>query len=201
MLISIVVITVLISVLAFRNHEITDKLSLKPTLVLRKFQLYRIFSHALVHADWAHLIVNMYVLFIFGEITLYHFSIHFGKSGTMLFFLFYALSLLFSSLYTLYKHRNDNYYTAIGASGAVNAVVFSTLLFDPWNNVYFFGVIPIPGIIFGALYLIYSAYMGRKNADNIGHDAHFFGALFGLIFPIIIHFDLLQLFIKNLIAR
>ena len=93
------------------------------------------------------------------------------------------------------------YYSAIGASGAVMAVVFTSIFFDPWNKLYFFGLIPIPGIVFGALYLAYSWYMSKQNKDNIGHDAHFFGAIFGLVYPVIIDPSLLHHFISKLFGN
>jgi membrane associated rhomboid family serine protease len=104
-------------------------------------------------------------------------------------------------LFSIFKHKNNPYYSAVGASGAVMAVVFTTIFFDPWNKLWFFGVIPIPGIVFGILYLAYSVYMGKKNADNIGHDAHFTGAIFGFIFPILINFQLVSIFLDKLLSR
>jgi len=81
------------------------------------------------------------------------------------------------------------------------AVVFTTIFFDPWNKLWFFGIVPIPGILFGILYLIYSLYMGRKNIDNIGHDAHFTGAIFGFLFPLIVDFRLLTIFLEKLLNK
>ena len=83
------------------------------------------------------------------------------------------------------KHKNDPYYNAVGASGAVSAVVFASILFNPTNKITIFPVpIGIPSFIFGILYLIYSAYMGKRGKDNIGHDAHFWGAVYGVVFTI-----------------
>jgi len=108
-------------------------------------------------------------------------------NGTFLFTLLYVTALPVSSAVSYRKHKDNPYYTAIGASGAVSAVVFANIFYDPWNLLYFFGIIPIPGIIFGAGYLYYSYYMSRKNIDNVGHDAHFWGAVYGFIFPVLIH--------------
>ena len=201
MILIIVAITSLISVYAFSNADLVGRLSLKPTLVFHKHQYYRILNHSLVHADWTHLIVNMYVLYIFGDVCNQYFEYYFGASHTILFLALYFASLVFSSLFSLFKHRNNQAYSAIGASGAVMAVVFTTIFFDPWNKLWFFGIVPIPGILFGILYLIYSLYMGRKNIDNIGHDAHFTGAIFGFIFPLIVDFRLLTIFLEKLLNK
>jgi membrane associated rhomboid family serine protease len=131
MVLIIVIITSLISVYAFSNSDITEKLSLKPTLVYHKHQYYRILSHSLVHADWTHLIVNMYVLYIFGDVCDKYFEYYFGVKHTFLFLALYIASLIFSSLFSIFKHRNDQGYSAIGASGAVMAIVFTTIFFDP----------------------------------------------------------------------
>jgi membrane associated rhomboid family serine protease len=81
------------------------------------------------------------------------------------------------------------------------AVVFTTIFFDPWNKLWFFGIVPVPGIVFGIIYLAYSVYMGKKNSDNIGHDAHFTGAIFGFIYPILIDFQLFSTFLDKLLSR
>lgn len=197
----IIVITLSASVLAFSNRQLFEMLSLKPILVVQKFQVYRVFSHALIHADWTHLLVNLLVLFSFGNICEQYFAYYFGNSSQFIFLVFYLLSLVISSIYSIIKHKSDRYYSAIGASGAVMAVVFSSIFFDPWNKIYFFGVLPIPGILFGGLYLGYSYYMGKKGMDNVGHDAHFTGAIFGFIFPMIINPQLASGFIERLLMR
>ena len=105
------------------------------------------------------------------------------------------------TLYSLLQQKNNPYYNAVGASGAVSAVLFTAIFFDPWNNIYFFGILPIPGIIFGGLYLYYSYYMSTKKADNIGHDAHFLGAIFGFALPIVLKPALLIGFLDLLLGR
>jgi membrane associated rhomboid family serine protease len=88
----------------------------------------------------------------------------------------------------------------LGASGAVSAVLFAAIFFSPWKPIYFFGILPMPGIIFGVLYLYYSYYMSRKKLDNIGHDAHFLGAVIGFFTPVIIRPSLLMDFINMLFS-
>lgn len=194
----IVLITIGISVFAFYNRQWFDRLSLQPYLIYKKHQWHRLLTHAFVHADWPHLLVNMYVLFVFGNVCESYFAYYFGSKAGVYFLLLYFSSLIVSSLYTIYKFKSNKYYNAVGASGAVMAVVFTSIFFDPWNKLWFFGIIPIPGIVFGVLYLGYSYYMGKKNIDNIGHDAHFTGAVFGLVFPIFIDFTLVNVFFDKL---
>jgi len=201
MILIIVIITAAISIYAFNNRQLSDKLCLKPNLVYHRFHVHRILTHSLLHGDWTHLIVNMYVLYMFGEVCLKYFSLYFGGKANFYFLTLYVFSLVFSSLYSIIKHRNNPHYSAVGASGAVTAVVFTTIFFDPWNKLLFFGIIPVPGIIFGVLYLAYSIYMGKKNSDNIGHDAHFTGAIFGFIFPLLLDFQLVWQFIDKLLSR
>jgi membrane associated rhomboid family serine protease len=197
----IILLTIGVSVYAFYNKGITDRLSLKPNLVYHRFQVHRVLTHSLVHADWTHLLVNMYVLFVFGKVCESYFAIYFDNKSDLYFMQLYLFSLVVSSLYSIFKYKNNVYYSAVGASGAVTAVVFSTIFFDPWNKLWFFGVIPIPGIVFGALYLGYSYYMSKKNVDNVGHDAHFTGAVFGFIYPLLIDFSLVGQFIDKLLMR
>jgi len=195
----ILLITIGVSVYAFYNRNVYESLSLKPTLVYHQNQFHRVFTHSLVHADWTHLIVNMYVFYMFGAVCEDYFKYYFGNSATLSFGLLYVLSIVFSSAYSIFKHKDNSHYSAVGASGAVMAVVFTSIFFDPWNKLWFFGIIPIPGILFGILYLAYSFYMGKRNADNIGHDAHFTGAIFGFLFPIIREPSLFNDFISRLL--
>ncbi len=143
-------------------------------------------THALVHANWEHLLVNMIVLWSFGTAVEHYFQLNFGGNSRYYYLAMFIGAIIFSSLLSLIKQRNNVYYNAVGASGAVSAVLFAAIFFNPWESIYFFGVLPMPGIIFGLLYLYYSFYMSRKKMDNIGHDAHFMGAIIGFCTPMII---------------
>lgn len=96
------------------------------------------------------------------------------------------------------RHRNDPRYVSIGASGAVSAVVFASIFFNPWSKIYFFGILPIPGILFGALYVGYEQYLSRRGGDNVNHNAHLWGALYGFVFPLLLEPSLWHAFIRNL---
>lgn len=197
-IIIISLVTILVSIMGFRQEHLFDKLQLNPFQIVHKKEYYRLFTHALLHGDWAHLIINIIVFFSFGDVLLYHLSVNFGEISTQVFLLMYVSSVAISSIYSVYKYKNNPNYNAIGASGAVSAIVFATVLFDPWHKVLFFAVVPIPGFIFAGLYLAYSYYMAKKNIDNIGHDAHFFGAVYGFVFPIILKPSILVTFLSLL---
>jgi len=108
--------------------------------------------------------------------------------------------LIISSTTTLIKYRSEPYYNAVGASGAVSAFVFASIFFSPWQTLLFY-FIPIPGIVFGVLYLIYSNYMSRKDRDHINHDAHFLGAVFGFLYPVLMDPSLFHLFLNQLLRK
>ncbi|WP_299581324.1 rhomboid family intramembrane serine protease [uncultured Sunxiuqinia sp.] len=194
----IIAITAFASILAFSREDLMDKLQFNASKVVHKREYYRLVSHGFVHANWEHLIVNMIVLFSFGRVIEAYFEYGFGRMATAYYLILYFGGMIVSNLYAIYKHRNNFYYNAVGASGAVSAVLFAAIFFEPWNKIYFFGVLPIPGIVFALLYLAYSYYMGRKQNDNVAHDAHFLGAVFGFIFPILLNSSLFQRFMDKL---
>lgn len=175
--------TVLVSVRAFNNPELFDKLKFNAAHIKDSKEGYRFFSYGLVHADMLHLIINMYVLWSFGDIVLSAFGQMFGHLANIYFLLLYIPGLAFSTIYSYFKHRHDFMYNAVGASGAVSAVVFASIIIYPWGSMgILFIPFSIPSWVFGILYLAYSAFMSKKNIDNIGHDAHLFGAIYGLAF-------------------
>ena len=183
----LIALTAVTSLLAFNNRVLYDKLLFSPYMISTQRQGYRFFSHALVHADWIHLGVNMFVLLSFGKAVEYYFDVLFGLKGTYLFVLLYTGGIAISSTPSYTKHKDDYLYRAVGASGAVSAVVFASIIINPLSPIRFvFIPFDIPAFIFGAMYLAYSAYMSKKGNDNIGHDAHFWGAVFGLSFTIIL---------------
>lgn len=177
----IIAVTCLVSYQAFNNQELFEKLSFKPYKVIHNKEYYRLITNGFVHADWTHLFFNMLTLYFFGRTQEQIFT---AFNGEMSFILFYLLSIPASSLISLYQHKDDPRYSAIGASGAVNAILFSFILINPFSTIYIF-VIPIKAIIFAVLFLIYSSYMAKKNMDNIGHEAHISGAIFGVLFTIL----------------
>ncbi|HVG12234.1 MAG TPA: rhomboid family intramembrane serine protease [Flavisolibacter sp.] len=182
----IIIITVLISFGAFNNKKIQNDLIFYPPAILEQKQWYRFFTCGFIHADATHLFFNMFSLFAFGPAVEAGFEQYFEESGRWLFLLMYATALFISLLPTYLKHKYDEDYRSLGASGAVSAVIFAGLMLTPLTAIsILFIPIPIPGFVFGPLYLLFTAYMERRGGDNINHSAHLWGALYGLAFIII----------------
>ena len=200
MTIILIAITVAISYAAFKSPKLMDQLQFNASKIYYKKEYHRLITHAFVHANWEHLFVNMIVLFSFGLAIEKHFEYNFGSLHTLYYFLLYFGGILVSNLYALFKHRKNYFYNSVGASGAVSAVLFAAIFFDPWNMIYFFGILPIPGIVFALLYLVYSYQMGKKQNDNVAHDAHFLGALYGFVFPVLLDPMLFEKFIDKLFS-
>ena len=198
----IVILSVLTSVAAFRREELFNKLDLSPTRIVHQKEYYRIFTHAFLHADYFHLGINMLVLYSFGRYVEQIFSQLESAglifSGPFFYILLYVIGIVLASVSTISRHRNNESYSAVGASGAVSAIVFSYIFFAPLEKIYFYMVLPIPGILFGGLYLVYSSYMSRRKSDNINHSAHFWGAVVGFVFPILLEPSLFMVFLDKL---
>ena len=200
MTIVIIIITAITSILAFNAPHILYRYQFTPYQIVRRRQYIRILTHGFLHASWPHLLINMLVLFFFGEVVERYFLARYEGFGEFYFILMYLGAIIISPIYSLVKNRNNPYYNAVGASGAVSAVVFASIMLNPWSMIYFFGLIPIPGIIFGLAYLVYSWQMSKRSRDNIAHDTHFFGALFGIVYPILLDPGLLNEFVQQLLS-
>ncbi|MDP2336530.1 MAG: rhomboid family intramembrane serine protease [Bacteroidota bacterium] len=198
MTIILIAITVVVSYAAFKSPKLMAQLQFNASKIYYKKEYHRLITHAFIHANWEHLFVNMIVLFSFGTAIEAYFKYNFGNNSILYYTLLYFGGILVSNIYALIKHRNNFFYNSVGASGAVSAVLFAAIFFDPWNMIYFFGILPIPGIVFAVLYLVYSYQMSNKQKDNVAHDAHFLGALYGFIFPILINPGLFETFIDKL---
>ncbi|MDR2814062.1 MAG: rhomboid family intramembrane serine protease [Prevotellaceae bacterium] len=192
----------MVSIAAFKRRDIFDKLLLSPYRAVHRREWYRIVTHGFVHADYVHLAVNMIVLYSFGgavEKTLDALQAEGVTSVPMLHYaVLYFGGMAIATVTTITRHKDAHDYSAVGASGAVSAVLFAFIFFQPWSMLYLMGVIPVPGIVFGPLYLWYSSYMGKRAADNVNHDAHFYGAIFGFLYPIAIAPQLLWHFVYQL---
>ncbi|MBT3384584.1 MAG: rhomboid family intramembrane serine protease [Prolixibacteraceae bacterium] len=196
----IIGVTALISYLSFQNERLADKLQFNAAQIIHKKEYYRLISHAFIHANWPHLIVNMLVLYFFGRAIEGYLGYFFGNKANAYFLILYFGGILASNIWSLIKHQNNYYYNAVGASGAVSAVLFAFIFFDPLQPILLFAVLPIPGILFAIGYLLYSYQMSKRKNDNVAHDAHFLGALFGFVFPILLKPELFSLFIDKLFA-
>lgn len=194
----IIISTVLISIGGFNNRDFRYKAIFYPFQVHGQNEWYRFITSGFLHADWLHLGVNMYVLYMFGESLEDTFTAIFGPFGNLIYLLLYLLAIPLSSITTYFKHRENPNYMSLGASGAVSAVLFSFILIYPGASLYLLFIpIPIPAIVLGVGYLIYSYVMGKQGRDNVNHEAHLYGALFGLVFTLVLEPRLGLLFFEQ----
>jgi membrane associated rhomboid family serine protease len=188
----IFVFTIITSLYAFYDQSIYGKFMLHPYSVSKGNQVYTVITSGLIHKDWMHLFFNMFTFFAFA------FNLE-QMMGSWRFGLLYFLGLILSDIPTIFKYKDNFNYNSLGASGAISAVLFSFILYNPMSRIYIMFIpIGIPAVVFGGLYLIYCAYASKNSRDGINHDAHFFGALTGLIFTIIFVPGILQNFISAL---
>lgn len=177
----IIIVTAIVSILAFNNAELFNKLILWPRRMDRPGEYYRLLTSGFIHADYNHLIFNMLSLFFFGS------SIENAFSSPLVYLFLYLSAIIIASLPSFIKNRNNSYYRSLGASGGVAAILFATVYFAPWAKIYLFFIpIGIPSIVFAILYLIYSAYMSRRGGSSVNHDAHFWGSVYGFLFALLI---------------
>ena len=175
-------ITIGISMLAFNNYELKSKFLFNPYSVKNKGEWYRFISHGFIHGDQAHLFINMFVLWQFGGTMERYFQVIFGPLSGVVFIFFYLSAIVVSCISTYLQSNNNPGYNSLGASGATSALVTGSVLFSPWG---WFIFPPMPMIVFPFAYLFYSSYMDKRKSDNIGHNAHFWGAVYGLAFVVI----------------
>jgi len=182
----IIIITGLVSFTAFTNNKVMNDFIFYPPAVTYDKQWYRFLTCGLIHADMLHLFFNMYALYMFGDYVEKSFILVFHEKGKLLFLLLYITSLFACLLPTYFKHKTDDYYRSLGASGAVSAVIFAFILLNPLSGLRLFGLrqLELPAFIFGFLYLVISSILDKRGGGNINHSAHIFGALYGIAFLI-----------------
>lgn len=182
----ILILTCIISFTAFSNQRVIDDLIFYPPAITQRNQWYRFVTNGVIHADIGHLAFNMFSLYMFGEYVERYFSALFDERGKTMFLLMYVTGLIVCLIPTYLQNRNNYHYRSLGASGAVSAVVFAGIFLDPTIKIGLLIIPPIiPGFVFGPLYLLLSVYMSKKGGDNINHSAHFWGAIWGIVFVII----------------
>jgi membrane associated rhomboid family serine protease len=182
----IIGITTLISLYAFKSPALLSGAMMNPYATHQKQQYYRFVSSGFIHKDHTHLLWNMFSFYFFGTAIEREFQHLFGSMGAVYFVALYILAIIVSDIPTYLKHRDNPDYNSLGASGGVSAVIFAFIIFEPLANICIYIAFCMPGFILGALYIIFSWYQGRKSNDNINHDAHLYGALFGFIFCVIV---------------
>lgn len=180
---ALIAINVIISLIAMNNQDVMSKAIMWPYGVKRYNQFYRFITSGFIHADYIHLFFNMFTLLFFGQVVEIYFS-GYGLGGNIAYLVLYFLALIASDLPTYFKQKDNYNYHCLGASGAVSAIVFAAVVFDPWGSIYLYGALKISALVYAVLYIVYCVAMSRKGGDNINHDAHLWGSLFGLGFTI-----------------
>jgi membrane associated rhomboid family serine protease len=200
----IIILTCLVSFPAFSNHKMKEDLLFWPYGIRHRNQYYRFLSGGVIHADTMHLLFNMVSFYSFGmALEKFLFPVLFAERTQALYTALYIMSLAASCIPDFFKYQHQSHYRALGASGAVSAVIFAAITIQPTMPIRFFFIpIDIPGYVFGFVFLGLSYYLARRGGDNIGHNAHFWGAVFGVVFTILAArafspVDLVQRFIQQ----
>ena len=194
-------VTAVTSFLAFSNHSLFDELIFWPYRIWRNNEWHRLVSSGFIHADLGHLFFNMFALYSFGSFVEPSFASIYGGKGLTLYVVMYFSAIAIADIYHLFTQKDNYVYRALGASGGVSAVIFASILLNPFSKIgIMFIPVGIPAYIFGPLYLLYCTYAAQRGNDNVGHTAHFTGSIFGFVFPIIFAPHLLTEFIQTLRA-
>ena len=187
-----------VSLLAFNNDELMRKWILNPYLVHQRKQWWRLISSGFIHADFMHLFLNLFAFYGFGMAVESYYMGLFGEKAVLYYLVLYLGGIIVANAPSMAKHKDNHYFNSLGASGAVSAIIFTAILFQPWSKIYFFGIIGIPGIIFGPLYLFAEYRMGKQGGTGINHDAHYWGAIFGMLYTLALKPGLFLYFIDQL---
>ena len=190
----ILAITCVISFAAFSNPRLIERLILWPPAIKRQHQYERLLTCGFIHADFGHLLFNMFTFYSFGGYMERLFQPRIGAIG---YALFYLGGIVISALPSYLRHMDDPDYRSLGASGAVSAVLFAFILINPWAMILVF-VVPVPAILFALVYLGYTIYMDRRRTDRINHSAHLWGAIYGILFTIAVEPRVLGQFFERL---
>ena len=179
----IVVATSLLSISLFNRPDAMQKLMHWPYREVRSAEWYRLLTCGFVHSGWLHLLINMFVLYEFGRMVEIRFAELFGPStGQILYITFYLTAIVAANIPTLVRNRDNSQYAGVGASGAVSGIVFIYIMFYPWQLLWLYAILPIPAIVAGIAYLWYSSWASKNRSDRIDHLAHFYGAVYGVVF-------------------
>lgn len=190
----VVISVVVVSAMAFSRPALMERCILIPRRVTKHQELHRLLTAGWVHGDGAHLLFNMLSLYFFAGAAE-------SALGPLAFLGLYVSAVVVGFIPTVVRHRNDSNYRSLGASGAVSAVIFSAIIMNPSLSMYLLFIpIPIPGWLFAIAYLAYSAYSSRRRRDNINHDAHFTGAVYGVAVTLLMAPERVQLGWQRLFA-
>jgi membrane associated rhomboid family serine protease len=197
----IIIVTVLISFYAWNNGNIYYGFMMNPYEVFKQKQYWRLITSGFVHSGYVHLGFNMFTLFFFGRVVEQIFGMVLGSgTGKIVFIVLYLSAIVISDLPTAIRNRHRPGYNSLGASGGVSAIVFSSIFFMPLNDICLYGIFCLPGFILGLIYIIYSYYQGKNSSDNINHDAHLYGAVYGIAFSILVYPEAIPVFFEQILS-
>ena len=185
----IVILTVLISYQGFSNTDFTEKSLFVPYKVKYQKEYYRIFSHVFIHADFIHLSFNMISLYFLGSVLEDQWNYVFGIQASFYLIALYFGGAIVATFWPYFRNADNPAYRSLGASGAVSAVIFAAMLWNPQLELSIFPIpIPIKAYVLAPLYLAFEYYSMKRGGSGIAHDAHIGGALFGILFVLLIDF-------------
>jgi membrane associated rhomboid family serine protease len=196
----IIAITIFISFTAWSQPNLMANWIFSPYNISQRKQWHRFATSGFLHANYLHLGFNMISLYFFGKDAEQGFLEKYGHELYRYFYIiFYISAIVFSHIPVYFRHKRNPSYRALGASGAVSAVIFMTVIMNPEMKLMIFPIpIRFPGIVFAILYVLYSAYMSKNARDNIGHEAHLYGSLYGLVFVGVMMPERIVYFMNNL---
>jgi membrane associated rhomboid family serine protease len=183
----IIIFTCLTSYYGWKNPEFINKNLFTPYIIKADGAYGRFLTSGFIHKDGTHLLFNMFTFYFFGNVVESYFNYAFGPElGIVVFVIFYLVAIVIADIPTYLKEQDNPTYHALGASGGTSATVFASIILMPLSDICIFGIFCLPGFILGILFLGYAFYKGRTGGDNINHDAHFYGAVFGILVIVVI---------------
>ncbi len=183
----LIAITCASSYYAWKNPAFIEKSLFTPYRVNRQKEYARFILSGFIHKDGVHLLFNMFTFYFFGQVVEQFLGYFFGANwGNLVFVLFYLTAIVVSDIPTYIKEKDNPSYHALGASGGTAAMVFASIILMPLADICIFGIFCLPGFLLGAMFLAYAYYKGKVADDNINHDAHLYGALFGIVFILLL---------------
>lgn len=183
----LILATCICSFVGFNKPAFLDRWMFIPYQIHHQKQWDRFVLSGMIHKDYVHLLFNMFTFYFFGAVVEQFLNFKFGPTiGGIVFVAFYFVAIVIADIPTYLKNKDNAYYRALGASGGTAAMVFSSIIILPLADICLFGIICLPGFILGVLFLIYSYTKGKTGGDAINHDAHLYGALFGIVFILLI---------------
>ncbi len=195
----LIIINLIVTLAGFNQSGFLDKYCTWPYHIKRGKEYYRLITGGFLHVSWMHFGVNMFVFWQFGTIVENFYIQIFGTFGPALYAIMYLSTIVLANIPGLLNKKDNPSFRAVGASGGVSGILFIYILFAPWNMLYLYAILPIPGIVAGIAYLIYSSYASKNSDDNIDHSAHFWGALAGVVITIAFYPKVFLYFINRLI--